>query len=164
MSLSLDTTARPQPRQDATSDTVGTYVADSLGKYSFYSIATDSVGNVEGPKAGADAQATISVLTAVGPGAPRFVNALSQNRPNPFNPETVIPYSLASKGRVAVRIYDISGRCIRTLVEAVKGAGAYQARWAGELDSGGRAASSIYFYRITYPDGTTSAKRMTILR
>jgi len=76
----------------------------------------------------------------------------------------MIPYSVASSGRVTVRIYDISGRCIRSLVDGVKDAGVYQARWTGELDSGGRAASGIYFYRITYPDGTSSAKRMAILR
>jgi hypothetical protein len=99
-----------------------------------------------------------------GSGAPSFLNALSQNRPNPFNPETLIPYSLASRGRVTVRIYDISGRCIRTLVDAVKNPGIYQVRWTGELDSGRKAASSIYFYRITYPDGKTSARKTAILR
>jgi hypothetical protein len=107
------------------------------------------------------------VLTGVGepgPESPRFFNALSQNRPNPFNPETLIPYSLAASGKVTIRIYDISGRCIRALVDAVKDPGVHQARWTGELDSGGKAASSIYFYRITYPDGTTSAKKMAILR
>jgi hypothetical protein len=96
--------------------------------------------------------------------APRFANALSQNRPNPFNPETIIPYSLAARGKVTIRIYDISGRCLRTLVDTVRDPGIHQARWGGELDSGGKAASSIYFYRITYPDGTMSAKKMAILR
>jgi len=112
-------------------------------------------------------QDTTKVLTGVegpGPETPRFLNALSQNRPNPFNPETVIPYSLAARGKVTIRIYDIAGRRIRTLVDAVKDPGVHQARWTGELDSGGRAASSIYFYRITFPDGRTSAKKMAILR
>jgi hypothetical protein len=112
-------------------------------------------------------QDNTKVLSAVGepgPESPRFVNALSQNRPNPFNPETIVPYSLASRGKVTVRIYDVSGRCIRTLVDAVKDAGIYQVRWTGELDSGGKAASSIYFYRITYPNGASSAKKMAILR
>ncbi|HEY3156410.1 MAG TPA: T9SS type A sorting domain-containing protein [Candidatus Eisenbacteria bacterium] len=107
------------------------------------------------------------VLTGTGepgPETPRFINALSQNRPNPFNPETIISYSLAARGKVAIRIYDVSGRRVRTLVDAVKDPGVYQARWTGELDSGGKAASSIYFYKITYPDGTSSAKKMAILR
>ena len=112
-------------------------------------------------------QDNTKVLTGTGepgPEAPRFVNALSQNRPNPFNPETIISYSLASRGKVTIRIYDVSGRNVRTLVDAVKDPGVYQARWTGELDSGGKAASSIYFYKITYPDGTSSAKKMAILR
>jgi len=107
------------------------------------------------------------VLTGTGepgPETPRFINALSQNRPNPFNPETIISYSLAARGKVTIRIYDVSGRRVRTLVDAVKDPGVYQARWTGELDSGGKAASSIYFYKITYPDGTSSAKKMAILR
>ncbi|MEK7329334.1 MAG: T9SS type A sorting domain-containing protein, partial [Candidatus Eisenbacteria bacterium] len=91
-------------------------------------------------------------------------NRLFQNRPNPFNPETIIPYSVAAKGKVTIGIYDISGRCIRTLVDAVKDPGIYQTRWTGELDSGGKAASSIYFYRITYPDGASLAKKMALLR
>ncbi|HZE20395.1 MAG TPA: FlgD immunoglobulin-like domain containing protein [Candidatus Angelobacter sp.] len=91
-------------------------------------------------------------------------DALSQNRPNPFNPETLIPYSLASGGKVTIRIYDISGRCIRTLVDAVTGPGPHQARWDGGLDSGRKAPSGIYFYKITCPDGTSSARKMAILR
>ncbi len=112
-------------------------------------------------------QDATKVLTGVAePGSetPRLVNALSQNRPNPFNPETIISYGLAARGKVTIRIYDVSGRCIRTLVDAVQDAGIHQARWTGQLDSGGKAASGVYLYRITYPDGTTSAKKMAILR
>ena len=112
-------------------------------------------------------QDNTKVLTGVvepGPQAPRFINALSQNRPNPFNPETIISYSLAARGKVTIRIYDVAGRRLRTLVDAVKDPGVYQARWTGELDSGGKASSSIYFYKITYPDGTSSARKMAILR
>jgi len=96
--------------------------------------------------------------------SPKVPDRLLQNRPNPFNPETVIPYSLAERGRVSVRIFDLSGRCIRTLVDGVQDAGVHRARWTGNLDSGENAASSVYFYRITYPDMTTSSKKMTILR
>jgi hypothetical protein len=111
-----------------------------------------------------DATRVLTGIGQPGPEAPRFINALSQNRPNPFNPETIISYSLASRGKVTIRIYDVSGRRVRTLVDVVKDPGVYQARWTGELDSGGKAASSIYFYKITYPDGTSSAKKMAILR
>jgi hypothetical protein len=95
---------------------------------------------------------------------PSFVDALLQNRPNPFNPETVIPYSLSATGRVAVRVYDVRGRLVRTLVDAVQPAGIHAARWNGSVDSGTRSASGIYFYVITYPDGHASSKKMAILR
>jgi hypothetical protein len=106
-------------------------------------------------------------LAAAGAGvtpAPSFVDALMQNRPNPFNPETVIPYSLSVPGRVAVRVYDVRGRLVRTLIDAVQPAGLHAARWNGSVDSGTRSASGIYFYVITYPDGHTSSKKMAILR
>src|SRR5262249_39478960 len=51
---------------------------------------------------------------------PSFADALMQNRPNPFNPETVIPFSLSASGRVTVRVYDVRGRLVRTLIDAVK--------------------------------------------
>ena len=95
---------------------------------------------------------------------PVFVNALLQNRPNPFNPETAIPYSLAMSGRVAIRVFDISGRCVRTLVDRVEPAGPHLIRWNGKNDAGLRAASGVYFYRITYPDGGVSAKKLMIVR
>jgi len=95
---------------------------------------------------------------------PSFVDALMQNRPNPFNPETVIPYSLSVPGRVAVRVYDVRGRLVRTLIDAVQPAGVHAARWNGSVDSGRRSASGIYFYVITYPDGHRSSKKMAILR
>ena len=95
---------------------------------------------------------------------PSFADALMQNRPNPFNPETVIPFSLASPGRVAVRVYDVRGRLVRTLLDAIKPAGVHAARWNGATESGARAATGIYFYRITYPDGHTTSKKMAVLR
>ncbi|HEU4764442.1 MAG TPA: FlgD immunoglobulin-like domain containing protein, partial [Candidatus Eisenbacteria bacterium] len=109
-------------------------------------------------------------LTATGVGelpatepAPR-VNALGQNRPNPFNPQTVIPFSLAAKGRVAIRIFNIGGRLVRTLLDERQEAGPHEVRWNGTTETGGHAASGVYFYRITYPDGSISAKKMMILR
>ncbi len=99
-----------------------------------------------------------------GPAVPAFVNSLSQNRPNPFNPETVIPYSLASDGKVVIRIYDVAGRLVRTLVNAAQPAGPHVARWNGRAEGGRVLASGVYFYRIEYPGGSFSAKKLTILR
>jgi hypothetical protein len=95
--------------------------------------------------------------------APGF-NQLFQNRPNPFNPQTAIPFALSRPGRVVIRIYDVLGRTVRTLLDADQPAGFHIISWDGRLDSGMAAASGIYLYRITYPDGHTASKKMSVLR
>jgi len=98
------------------------------------------------------------------PGAVPRVNALGQNRPNPFNPATAIPFSTAKSGRVTIRVFDVAGRLVKTLVDRPMPSGDYVARWNGEMESGGRAASGAYFYRIVFPGGEMSNKKMIILR
>jgi flagellar hook assembly protein FlgD len=92
------------------------------------------------------------------------VNALGQNRPNPFNPETTIPFSTATPGRVSIRVYDVAGRLVRTITDKVLPAGDHTVRWNGESDHGLHVASGIYFYRIVFPGGEISGKKLTILR
>jgi FlgD Ig-like domain len=106
----------------------------------------------------------VTAIEEPAPGTVPHVNALEQNRPNPFNPETVIPYSLASSGRVVIRVFDIGGRLVRTLIDRKETEGPHVVRWNGKTDAGAHAASGVYFYRITYPDGSISAKKMMILR
>lgn len=73
---------------------------------------------------------------------------LLPNRPNPFNPATVITFRLPRQERVSLRIYDLTGRRVATLVDEVLPAGEHQVRWNGR-DSAGRAvASGTYFYRL----------------
>jgi len=108
-----------------------------------------------------------SLVTAVEEPSPDLlpaVNALGQNRPNPFNPETIIPYSLAHPGKISIRIFDIAGRLVRTLVDGPEPAGLHVVRWNGKTDSGDPAASGVYFYRITYPSGGAASKKLMILR
>jgi parallel beta-helix repeat protein len=69
--------------------------------------------------------------------------SLSQNYPNPFNPTTTISYSLAEQGRVTLKIFDILGNEIRTLVNEEKPAGRYEVKFnASDVPSG------VYFYRL----------------
>jgi hypothetical protein len=82
-------------------------------------------------------------------------NALRQNYPNPFNPETVIEFTLrgadASRGRVPVtlRVYDVAGRLVRTLVDEERSAGVLHAvSWDGRDHAARRVASGVYFYRL----------------
>jgi hypothetical protein len=75
--------------------------------------------------------------------------ALLQNYPNPFNPETTIKYNLAEAANVQLRIYNIVGQVVRTLVGDRQAAGRYQVRWNGTDDRGVAVSSGIYFYQIS---------------
>jgi len=73
---------------------------------------------------------------------------LSQNYPNPFNPSTVISYQLAQDSHVSLTIFDMLGQKVKTLVNVFQQAGYYNITWDGTNDSGRKAASGIYIYRI----------------
>jgi hypothetical protein len=92
------------------------------------------------------------------------VNSIGQNRPNPFNPETMIQYSLATPGHVKIQVFDTSGRLIQTLVDRVEIAGAHAVRWNGRSTIGATVGSGVFLYRILYPDGSTSARKMVLVR
>jgi len=83
---------------------------------------------------------------------------LSQNYPNPFNPSTIIEYSLPQYGYVTLKIYDILGREIATLINEEKPIGSYEV----EFDATG-LTSGIYFYRIQTPN-FTQTKKMILLK
>jgi len=85
--------------------------------------------------------------TAAGDAVPQRT-ALGQNRPNPFNPTTTIEYVLATGGQVSLRVYDVKGRLVRTLVDGQKGVGAHAEVWNGRNNRGEPVASGVYFYRL----------------
>jgi hypothetical protein len=84
--------------------------------------------------------------------------SLEQNYPNPFNSTTIITYSIPTRSFVSLRIYDLLGRLVTTLVNNEKSAGAYKAEWNAE-DS----PSGIYFYRLQ-SDIFTATKKILLLR
>ena len=91
---------------------------------------------------------------------------LLSNYPNPFNPDTWIPYQLAKPADVTLRIYASDGLLIRTLVLGKKPAGRYQIRndavyWDGKNEFGEHAASGVYFYTLTA--GNFSATRRMVV-
>jgi hypothetical protein len=91
----------------------------------------------------------VSIVHPVGDDdTPTFVYSLSQNYPNPFNPQTTIRFSLRDKGTVTLRIYDVAGRLVKTLVDEVRDAGAYIEPWDGRNNRGARIASGVYFYKM----------------
>jgi hypothetical protein len=91
------------------------------------------------------------------------VTSLSQNYPNPFNPTTEIRFAVAEPGEVVLRIYDIVGRPVRTLLEGWKEPGYHRVVWDGRDDSGRLLASGVYFYAIQAP-GCEERKKMVLIR
>jgi hypothetical protein len=78
---------------------------------------------------------------------------LLPNYPNPFNPETWIPYRLSEEADVTVYIFDSRGQLIRTILVGRKSAGTYIGKskavhWDGKNDGGERIASGVYFYQL----------------
>jgi len=74
-----------------------------------------------------------------------------------------VSFSVANRGRVAIRIYDVSGRLVRTLADAVYERGAYAVTWDGVNENGRRVASGIYLYRME--NGAAKlTKKMVLIR
>lgn len=95
--------------------------------------------------------------------APTVRTQLFQNTPNPFNPATVIGFSLAQRGHVTVEIFSVTGRRVRTLTDRIYDQGVHQLRWDGTDDLGHALASGAYFYRLRAP-GTDDSKKLILLR
>ena len=89
--------------------------------------------------------------------------SLGQNEPNPFNPMTTIRFSLDSSRHASLRVYDVSGRLVRTLVDRDLNAGQPVVVWDGKTEAGVSSPSGVYFYRLI--DGErVLTRRMTLLR
>jgi hypothetical protein len=82
-------------------------------------------------------------------------------RPNPFGDATEIRFGLPVAATVTVRIHDVSGRLVRTLVDGTVAPGEHTARWDGRTESGDRVGSGIYFY--TFRSGNTLETRKVLL-
>ena len=96
------------------------------------------------------------------------MTSLLPNFPNPFNPETWIPYRLSELANVNIRIHDASGRQVRTLNLGTKPAGDYLSRseaayWDGRNDAGEAVSSGLYFYTLQ-AGGSRSTRRMNLVK
>lgn len=90
---------------------------------------------------------------------------LHQNYPNPFNPETNIKYLVAGEGpvQVGLKVYNVAGQLVRTLVDEVKSSGEYEVTWNGKNENNEEVASGIYFYKLKVSD-YIETKKMVLLR
>ena len=110
------------------------------------SVTTDRVTGTEDPESGI-------------PAATRLMPAW----PNPFNPATSIPFELAAAGHVEIRIYDVSGRSIRTLCGKNYEAGVHSTTWDGRDEAGRQVSSGVYFCRLK-TGVYTATSRLVLLR
>ena len=87
---------------------------------------------------------------------------LKQNYPNPFNPKTTITYQLPNSADVSLKIYNINGQLVRTLVKDNLESGTYSILWDGNDDSGKTLASGIYLYKLEANDYSESHKMILL--
>ena len=90
-----------------------------------------------------------------------IINAfnLFQNYPNPFNPKTVISYSLLRNSMTTVKVYDVLGKEVRTLVNEMKSAGSFEVDFDGS-----NLSSGIYFYSMRINGEIIETKSMVLLK
>ncbi len=84
--------------------------------------------------------------------------ALEQNFPNPFNPQTTIRYQLPKTAQIVLKIFNLSGQEVRTLVNARQPAGVNAVVWDGKDESGKEVSSGIYIYRLQAGESIQSRK------
>ncbi len=91
--------------------------------------------------------------------------SLAQNVPNPFNPSTTISYSVPEgvSVQVSLKVYDIRGRQVSTLVNEVREPGTYTVFWDGTDEAGRQVASGVYFYRMQAGD-FVQTRKMVLLK
>jgi len=88
---------------------------------------------------------------------------LGDATPNPLNSTVTISYEISTQGEVNLRIHDVRGRLVRTLVQGERTAGRYQVVWSGTDDAGRDLASGVYLYTLQTPAGRVS-KQMVMMR
>lgn len=97
------------------------------------------------------------------PDALPTVLTLGQNVPNPFNPQTMIEFSLPTRATAQLTIHDLRGRLVRTLRSGSMEAGSHQVMFDGTADDGRRLASGVYVYRLR-AGGETQVRRLSLVK
>jgi hypothetical protein len=150
----------------ALTDTVLSVSPDEIGTYRYRVRGIDAETDVSGWSG----SQSIDVIATDATSPRQYHNGLGQNFPNPFNPETQIPYTVggaatgAAAVRVTLRVYDVAGRLVATLVDDVKSPGAYHARWNGMNGTGAAASSGIYFYRLSVENQAPITRKLLLLK
>ncbi len=107
---------------------------------------------------------SVPSATAVHDPAPGVQLArLGMSSPNPFTREALVPFAIARQGRVSIRVFDLSGRLVRTLIDESLPAGNYHTRWDGRSSRGEPASSGRYFCRLQSA-GVSLSRPMLLVR
>ena len=120
----------------------------------YFVVAVDDAGLESDPAAAPEETGIGDAVTEV---------ELLQAVPSPFNPSTVIGYAIPAPGHVKLRVFDVSGRLVRVLVDGDETAGRHRVTWMGRDDAGHTVASGVYFYQLD-ASGKTLRKSMTLLK
>ena len=92
------------------------------------------------------------------------IATLSQNFPNPFNPNTTIKYSLNEASQVSVEVFNVKGQLVKTLVNEYQTAGTQSVEWNGVDDNNTSVSSGVYFYKMKAGGRYTSTRKMILLK
>ncbi len=143
------------------SDTTALLVPQLDGSYYWGVRAKDS----QGYQTWCDEIFQISIQTGVESKSEQIPSRyhLSQNYPNPFNPETTVEYQLPRRDHVVLRIFDIRGSVVRTLIDEEINAGRYKVLWDGQDEQGVFVSSGVYFMEIR-TDHYIQHRKMILIR
>ncbi|MBD3222349.1 T9SS type A sorting domain-containing protein [bacterium] len=107
-------------------------------------------------------QCTVTAVPETAASATQLV--LHSAAPNPFNPVTVLTWEQPVAGPVRLRVYDVAGRVVRTLVgDAYHAAGEHRERWEGRDESGRPVAAGVYLARLEV-GGEVASRRLVLVR
>ncbi len=109
---------------------------------------------------------TFSGVTTVGDGKLADVIrtfTLLQNYPNPFNPSTTIEFQVPRSGNAEIRIFNLAGQLVKTLVTTFAGSGTHKVVWDGKNNSGHTVATGAYVYQVSF-ENFVLAKKMLFIK
>jgi hypothetical protein len=129
-------------------DTSAIFYGASGNQYKFISLAKDNAGNIETTKILHDA--ITQIITNIADDKREIPDeyALMQNYPNPFNPTTIIHYDLPKESFVTLKVYNVLGQEVSTLVNEKQTAGRYSIQFSTSNKHSLKMASGVYFYRL----------------
>ena len=164
--LSLDVTLVDKLRQNANDIRVFLNEPVEMASITLGKLQVTGTLNDQAAFASDDASRQITLKEYAAPKATRTL--LAQNFPNPFNPETWIPYALVSDAQVTIRIFDVRGNLVRRLALGYQEAGFYIERneaayWNGRNGTGEQVSSGVYFYTLE-AGAFAATRKMVILR